>query len=84
MSKIEDKVCERIQQRAAFGLTKYGVTLERTDLTLDQWLCHAQEEAMDLACYLERLREFLSRRTVSSEAGLLVSSTNCDRNPDGT
>lgn len=84
MSKIEDKVCERIQQRAAFGLTKYGVTLERTDLTLDQWLCHAQEEAMDLACYLERIREFLSTQTVSSEAGLLVSSTNCSSNSDGT
>jgi len=53
MSKIEDTVCEKLQQRAKFGLTKYGVTLERTDLTELDWLNHAQEEAMDLVNYLE-------------------------------
>lgn len=55
MSKIEDAVCEKIQQRAKFGLEKYGVSLEREDLTELQWLIHAQEEAMDLANYLEVL-----------------------------
>lgn len=55
MSKIEDDVCKKIQQRAEFGLKKYGVTLERDDLTELQWLVHAQEEAMDLANYLEVL-----------------------------
>jgi hypothetical protein len=55
MSAIENKVCEKIQQRAEFGLAKYGVSLERTDLTRLQWLVHAQEEAMDLANYLEVL-----------------------------
>ena len=81
VSKIEDAVCEKIQQRAAFGLTKYGVSLERTDLTLDQWLCHAQEEAMDLICYLERVRVFLAEQKLNSEIGLLVfptSEANCN------
>ena len=55
MSKIEDIVCEKIQRRAKFGLEKYGVTLERTDLNELDWLIHAQEEAMDLANYLERI-----------------------------
>lgn len=55
MSAIEDAVCLKIQQRAKFGLQKYGVTLERTDLPELQWLIHAQEEAMDLANYLEVL-----------------------------
>ena len=84
MSKIELAVCKKILDRAEHGLCKYGVSLERTDLTLDQWLCHAQEEAMDLACYLERLRALLLVQTTSSEAGLLVSSTNCDSNSNGT
>jgi hypothetical protein len=48
-------VCEKIQKRAEFGLEKYGVTLERTDLNELDWLIHAQEEAMDLANYLERI-----------------------------
>jgi hypothetical protein len=48
-------VSEKMKERATHGLTKYGVTCARTDLTRVQWLRHAQEEAMDLAVYLERL-----------------------------
>ena len=55
MSAIEAKVIEKIRARAEFGLSKYGTTLERTDLSTLDWLIHAQEEAMDLANYLEVL-----------------------------
>jgi len=55
MSLIEDNVCKKLQQRAELGLSKYGVTLLRTDLTTLDWLVHAQEEALDLANYLEVL-----------------------------
>ena len=55
MSKYEDAVCKKIQDRAEVGLKKYGVSLERTDLSRLDWLIHAQEEAMDLANYLERI-----------------------------
>ncbi len=55
MSKIEKKVALKLLSRAAIGKKKYGVTMERTDLTKLQWLKHAQEEAMDLAVYLEKL-----------------------------
>lgn len=41
--------------RSAAGINKYGVGLDRTDLTRLDWLTHAQEEAMDLAGYLEVL-----------------------------
>tara|TARA_R100000030_G_scaffold93322_1_gene79371 strand:+ start:1575 stop:1757 length:183 start_codon:yes stop_codon:yes gene_type:complete len=55
MSAIEDVVRAKIAQRAEVGEKKYGVTMERNDLTEIQWLKHAQEEAMDLAVYLEKL-----------------------------
>tara|TARA_B110000977_G_scaffold113802_1_gene147251 strand:+ start:10176 stop:10358 length:183 start_codon:yes stop_codon:yes gene_type:complete len=55
MSKIEYTVCTKITQRAELGKEKYGITMEREDLTELQWLVHAQEEAMDLAIYLEKL-----------------------------
>lgn len=55
MSQIEDAVAAKLQKRADTGLAKYGVTVERTDLSTLDWLIHAQEEAMDLAVYLERL-----------------------------
>jgi hypothetical protein len=51
MSKLEDKVCEKIKRR---------VTMERTDLTTLEWLTHLQEELMDAAVYVERLLGDLS------------------------
>jgi hypothetical protein len=56
MSKVEDEVCELIQARAEVGKAKYGVTMEREDLTHDEWLEHLQNELMDAVVYLQRLR----------------------------
>lgn len=64
MSKIEDEVCRKIQQRAEFGLKKYGVTLERDDLSDIDWIIHAQEEAMDFANYLEVILQRLKQKTM--------------------
>ena len=55
MSSIEYRVCTKITQRAQVGKEKYGTTMDRKDLTKLQWLKHAQEEAMDLAVYLEKI-----------------------------
>lgn len=55
MSVIEDEVARKILERAEFGLAKYGVTVERTDLSTLDWLVHTQEELMDAVVYLERL-----------------------------
>ena len=52
---IEESVCYKILKRSEEGRKKYVVTMERDDLTELQWLTHAQEEAMDLAVYLEKL-----------------------------
>lgn len=48
-------VLDKIVERAKAGQKKYGTNLARHDLTRLQWLIHAQEEAMDLANYLEVL-----------------------------
>lgn len=55
MSKIEDEVCKKIKERAEVGFGKYGLTMERNDLSRLAWLIHAQEEAMDLVVYLQKL-----------------------------
>ena len=55
MSSIEYRVCTKITQRAQVGKKKYGTTMDRKDLTKLEWLKHAQEEAMDLAVYLEKI-----------------------------
>lgn len=57
MTNIVNAVKEDLDRRAALGFKKYGVGLERTDLTEEDWIQHAYEEALDLACYLRRLIE---------------------------
>ena len=59
--------------RSEVGLRKYGTTTERTDLGPVAWLRHAQEEALDLAVYLEaeiqnRLRGAADSPSVNMEA----------------
>ena len=56
---MEDRVCNKIQQRKSLGREKYGTTMERTDLSIEEWLTHAQEEAMDLSIYLEKIKSLL-------------------------
>jgi len=58
----EDEVISKIQLRRAAGLKKYGVSMERTDLTKLEWLQHAQDEAMDCAIYLQKLMRLEQHR----------------------
>ena len=57
MSKIEDSVCKKIQERAKVGKEKYGTTMERDDLTFQEWVTHLQEELMDAIVYIEKLKQ---------------------------
>lgn len=51
---IAKSVSDDILERSRVGTKKYGVTLERKDLTLKDWLQHAYEECLDQANYLKR------------------------------
>lgn len=51
VSKTTAALIEMLQQRDAHGLAKYGTTLDRTDLTLRDWLQHQAEELLDGAGY---------------------------------
>jgi hypothetical protein len=55
---IVESVIEQFKQRSEVGIKKYNTTLDRTDLTRLEWLQHAQEEAMDLILYLEKLKQY--------------------------
>lgn len=52
---IVEIVREKLRMRSEAGMLRYGVTLERKDLSRLDWMRHAQEEALDLANYLEVL-----------------------------
>ena len=67
MSSIEENVCFKILKRSEIGKEKYGVTMERQDLNRLEWLKHAQEEAMDVAVYLEKLIELEEQKPFTYE-----------------
>jgi hypothetical protein len=64
MDKCTDSIVRAVVakflQRSAVGVTKYGVTLDRTDLGARDWIQHAQEELMDGILYLEKLKQTLA------------------------
>ena len=55
--KVVLAVMAKYAERSATGLKKYGTTLEREDLTLDQWINHLLEELMDATLYLSRIKK---------------------------
>ncbi len=59
--RIVESVVEQFQKRSEVGMKKYGTNLERKDLSMYEWLSHAQEEAMDLCLYLERLKQDIKK-----------------------
>lgn len=62
-SKVTNELCQLLRERDAKGRAKYGTTLDRTDLTPQQWIRHAVEELLDAAGYLTALS-----RTLDAEA----------------
>jgi hypothetical protein len=54
---IVDGVIDKLISRAVVGKKKYGVTLDRNDLSLSDWLTHLQEELMDAVNYIERIKK---------------------------
>lgn len=54
---IVESVIAKFKERSEVGISKYGKTLDRTDLNYKDWLNHIQEELMDAVLYCERLRK---------------------------
>jgi len=48
--------------REAMGLHKYGVTVDQAQLSEEEWMQHAYEEALDFAIYLKRMMNLKSKQ----------------------
>jgi hypothetical protein len=59
-TQVKDSVVQSIinkfKQRSEVGIKKYGTTMDRDDLTRDEWITHISEELMDALLYLEKLK----------------------------
>jgi hypothetical protein len=74
MDSIVTAVIEKFKQRSEFGKAKYGTDLDRKDLSILEWIVHAQEEHMDAILYLEKLKVELRVQNV-----LNVTATSSGR-----
>lgn len=76
MSKILDELIKEYESREGRGFLKYGTTMDREDLSLNDWIQHALEEAMDLTLYLKKIKTKLDdtqRRSNYQEADSRVN-----------
>ena len=57
---IVTSVISQFLARSKKGKAKYGVDLDRDDLTLLEWIEHAKQEHMDAILYLEKIKQIVS------------------------
>jgi hypothetical protein len=56
MDSIVSSIIKQFEERSAMGKAKYGTDLDRTDLSLVEWIEHAKQEHMDAILYLEKIK----------------------------
>jgi hypothetical protein len=56
---IVDSIVDKFIDRSRVGKKKYGVTLDREDYSLSEWLTHFQEELMDAVNYIEKIKRII-------------------------
>lgn len=59
LDSVVTSIIEQFTSRAKMGKAKYGVDLDRTDLTLLEWIEHAKQEHMDAILYLEKIKQIV-------------------------
>ena len=59
---IVDSIIDQFVERASFGKTKYGVDMDREDLSILEWIEHAKQEHMDAILYLEKLKKIIETK----------------------
>jgi hypothetical protein len=57
---IIEKVVDQLVSRSDVGFKKYGVTLDGDAGDITTWLQHLQEELLDAANYIEKLKQTLT------------------------
>lgn len=68
LDSVVSSIISKFKDRAVMGKRKYGTDLDRTDLSILDWIQHAQEEHMDAILYLEKLKkELLNDNKIQSE-----------------
>ena len=60
LDSVVSSILNQFTTRALMGKAKYGVDLDRNDLSLLEWIEHAKQEHMDAILYLEKIKQIVS------------------------
>jgi hypothetical protein len=64
LDSVVTSVINQFIERSERGKAKYGVDLDRKDLSLLEWIEHAKQEHMDAILYLEKIKQIASAEKV--------------------
>ena len=78
---IIQSVISQFLQRGEIGLTKYGTTLDRTDLNMEDWIEHMKQELMDSILYLERIKKEIilqqNKKNINNIDESILNNSHC-------
>jgi len=72
---VVNSIISQFAERSRVGLEKYGTTLDRTDLSILDWVQHAQEEMMDGILYLEKIKKTIIESSITDAPSNPTSET---------
>ena len=62
IDNIVERVVSLFRSRSQIGIQKYGITLDKNELSNREWLQHLQEELMDAALYVEKIKSIIDEQ----------------------
>ena len=63
MDSIVKSIINQFTTRAEVGETKYGVNMDRNDLSFPEWITHMKQELMDAIIYLEKIEKLYGKES---------------------
>jgi hypothetical protein len=64
LDSVVTSIINQFIERSEKGKAKYGVNLDRKDLSLLEWIEHAKQEHMDAILYLEKIKQIASAEKI--------------------
>lgn len=65
LDSIVQNVILKFTNRAEIGFEKYKKNMDRTDLTIIEWIDHSIEEKMDDIIYMQKIKAELINKNIS-------------------
>ena len=67
MDSIVKSIINQFTTRAEAGETKYGVNMDRNDLSFPEWITHMKQELMDAIIYLEKIEKLYGKKSQTKD-----------------